>query len=238
MNKKNFLALLTLILFSITSAMGQSNTKDVTKFLGIPIDGTKTSMIQKLKTKGFTYDAQKDRLKGEFNGKDVYLYVATNNNKVYRIVVDDVTPTDEGNIKINFNRLCRQFEKNDKYMPVDFVGKYELSDEEDISYEMSVHNKRYEASYYQVNKNDFDSTEAASYIQQKILSKYSAEELENLDEELQQKIYSETIDLGIDYIIDKVSHKSVWFMITETHGRYSITMYYDNILNKANGEDL
>ena len=238
MKKAKIFALLTLIFFSITSAMGQSNTKDVTKFLGIPVDGTKTAMIQKLKAKGFTYNAQKDRLKGEFNGRDVYLYVVTNNNKVYRIVVDDVTPTDEGNIKISFNRLCRQFEKNDKYTPADFVGNYELSDEEDISYEMLVHNKRYEASYYQVNKTDFDSAEVASYVQQKILSKYSAEELENADEDLQQTIYSETLELAMDYIFDKISHKSVWFMITKSYGQYSITMYYDNRLNKANGEDL
>ncbi|MBR1774116.1 MAG: hypothetical protein IJ759_01190 [Bacteroidales bacterium] len=227
-----------MILFSITSAIAQSNTKDVTKFLGIPIDGTKTSMIQKLKAKGFTYDAQKDRLKGEFNGKNVYLFVVTNNNKVYRIVVDDVTPTDESNIKINFNRLCRQFEKNDKYMPADLVGNFELSDEENISYEMMVHNKRFQAAYYQVSPTDFDSTAMVSYVQTEILAKYSAEELENADEELQRKIYDETLDLGLDYIIDKVSHKSVWFMITENYGKYSITMFYDNRLNKANGEDL
>ena len=238
MSKRKILALLTLILFSITSAIAQSNTKDVTKFLGIPIDGTKTSMIQKLKAKGFTYDAQKDRLKGEFNGKNVYLIVVTNNNKVYRIVVDDVTPTDESNIKINFNRLCRQFEKNDKYMPADLVGHFELSDEEDISYEMLVHNKRYEAAYYQVNPTDFDSAEVASYVQKEILSRYSVEELENADKELQRKIYNETVDLGMDYMLDKISHKSVWFMINKTYGKYSITMYYDNRLNKANGEDL
>ena len=28
---------------------------DVTKFLGIPVDGTKTAMIQQLKEKGYTY---------------------------------------------------------------------------------------------------------------------------------------------------------------------------------------
>lgn len=29
--------------------------KDVTQFLGIPVDGTKTEMVQKLKAKGFKY---------------------------------------------------------------------------------------------------------------------------------------------------------------------------------------
>lgn len=57
--------------------------KDVTKFLGIPVDGTKTEMIQKLKAKGFTYNQRLDCLEGEFNGREVKIFVVTNNNKVY-----------------------------------------------------------------------------------------------------------------------------------------------------------
>lgn len=38
--------------------------KDVTKFLGIPIDGTRSAMIQKLKAKGFTYNSTYDYLEG------------------------------------------------------------------------------------------------------------------------------------------------------------------------------
>ena len=30
--------------------------KDITKFMGIPVDGFKKDMIQKLKAKGFEYD--------------------------------------------------------------------------------------------------------------------------------------------------------------------------------------
>ena len=52
--------------------------KDVTKFLGIPVDGTKSAMIQKLKDKGYTYNSRKDCLEGEFNGRNVEIYVVTN----------------------------------------------------------------------------------------------------------------------------------------------------------------
>lgn len=45
---------------------------DVTTFLGIPVDGTKTAFIQKLKAKGFITDNIYD-LKGQFNGNDVYI---------------------------------------------------------------------------------------------------------------------------------------------------------------------
>lgn len=44
---------------------------DMTQFLGIPVDGTKIDMIQKLKAKGFTYNATNDVLEGEFNGQNV-----------------------------------------------------------------------------------------------------------------------------------------------------------------------
>ena len=62
--------------------------KDVTQFLGIPVDGYKPEMIQKLKTKGFTINPlTKDVLDGEFNGTDVNVFIATNNNKVWRIAL-------------------------------------------------------------------------------------------------------------------------------------------------------
>ena len=33
-------------------------------------------------------------------------------------------------------------------------------------------------------------------------------------------------------------HKVVWFMIDSNAGKYRIVMFYDNVLNQANGEDL
>lgn len=132
----------------ITSATLNAQDKDVTKFLGIPVDGTKAAMIQKLKAKGFkriSYDS--DVMEGEFNGRYVQISVVTNNNKVYRVVVMDKHPTSETNIKIRFNSLCQQFQYNNRYSP--FSQDQTLSDEEDISYEMSIHNKRYEAAFYQ-----------------------------------------------------------------------------------------
>ena len=42
----------------------------------------------------------KDCLTGEFNGHDVRLSVVTNNNKVWRIVIQDAIAQDEAGIKI------------------------------------------------------------------------------------------------------------------------------------------
>ena len=45
--------------------------QDVTKFLGIPVDGSKSEMIQKLKAKGYTSSPlDKDVLVGEFNADE------------------------------------------------------------------------------------------------------------------------------------------------------------------------
>ena len=86
--------------------------EDVTKFLGIPVDGSKSEMIQKLKAKGYTSSQHnKDILVGEFNGTDVNIHIATNNNKVCRIMVCDANNIDERSIQIRFNKLCEQFIK-------------------------------------------------------------------------------------------------------------------------------
>ena len=180
--------LLALSLFFFATASAQE--KDVTKFLGIPVDGFKSEMIQKLKEKGFVLSTYEDALEGEFNGVSVSLSVVTNNNKVYRVVVIDNNNSSEADIKIRFNNLCRQFENNSRY--VNASGKsYELIDDEQISYEMIVHKKRYEAAYYQK---------------------------------------------GVDG--KPCFHKVVWFMIDSNAGKYRIVMFYDNVLNQANGEDL
>ena len=60
---------------------------DVTKFLGIPVDGYKSEMRRKLEAKGFVWNSLLECLEGEFNGTDVQVHIVTNNNKVYRIMV-------------------------------------------------------------------------------------------------------------------------------------------------------
>ena len=80
--------------------------EDVTKFLGIPVDGSKSEMIQKLKAKGYTSSQHnKDILVGEFNGTDVNIHIATNNNKVCRIMVCDANNIDERSIQPKFRSI-------------------------------------------------------------------------------------------------------------------------------------
>ena len=109
---------------------------DVTRFLGIPVDGSKDEMVRKLKEKGFRNDLTTEALVGEFNGANVNVFVATNNNKVCRIMVADANTVDERSIQIRFNRLCEQFANNPKYITFQV---YTIPEDEDIAYETVVH---------------------------------------------------------------------------------------------------
>ena len=179
---KRFLITFLFVLMTITTIAQESNT---IKFLGIPVDGAKKEMISKLQAKGYEYNASSDYLFGEFNGTNVDIVVQTVNNKVWRInIVDSHVKNDEANIKIRYNNLFKQLSNNGKYK---VLGGSTLGEEEDISYEMSVHKKRYDAVFYPK-------------------------------------------DISINGL--------VWYTIVEKYGKYGIVMFYENLNNEANGEDL
>ena len=226
---KNLLTVVMLFVFS-TALYAQ---KDVTKFLGIPVDGTKTAMIQKLKAKGFTPSTwDKNILEGEFNGFDVNVHIVTNNNKVWRIMLADKITQDETGIKIRFNELCRQFENNKKYKSMT-DKEQTIPDDEDLSYEMTVNNKRYEAVYYQ-QLEITDSIAFAKEVRSNLLSEYTEEQLANPSDEIKQV----GLEATVLYLMDLCLKKTVWFKIAKHAGEYYITMYYDNEYNHADGEDL
>lgn len=231
--------LLSLVLLLACSAVSYAQN-EVTQFLGIPVDGSKSEMIQKLKAKGFQYNSELGRLEGEFNGRNSHIYVATNNNKVYRIMVTDAIGSDESNIKIRFNTLCRQFENNPKYETMTDKDQ-SIPDDEDLSYEIKVNEKRYEAVFYQI-PSPLDTVAIYNESKQSLLDKYTQEQLDNPTEEISDEIQ-------LKYLINKskydlqnlliMSNKLVWFMISEDIlGRYNILLYYDNVYNQADGEDL
>ena len=144
---KRFLITFLFVLMTITAIAQDNNT---IKFLGIPIDGNKKEMISKLQAKGYKYDAVSDALFGEFNGTNAVIFVQTVNNRVWRIAIIDANMnSDEANIKIRYNLLFEQLSNNGKYEVADGST---LGEKEDISYEMSVHKKRYDAYFHLKDK--------------------------------------------------------------------------------------
>jgi hypothetical protein len=203
--------------------------KDVTQFLGILVDGSKIDMIEQLESKGFTiHPNDKNVLVGEFNGMDVNIHIATNNNKVCRIMVCDVKTMTEADIRIRFNKLLQHFQNNKKYisLPDSTILKYTISDNENISYGLLIKKKQYEALFYQKTV-DYDSytLEKDSLLAKKPLNETDLKQLGIL--------LTKTSD-----ILNKCFQKAVWFRINEFQGKYYISMFYDNEYNRANGDDL
>lgn len=203
--------------------------KDVTQFLGIPVDGYKAELIKKLKSKGFTSNQyNEDILDGEFNGKNVNIFFGTNNNKVWRIAVSDVDLTNETNIKIRFNYLIQQFKDNNRYLNEtdSTLTKYTISNEEDISHEITFNKKRYEAIFYQKSlKYDSLIEEYANLIAKDTLNAEEKKKLNDINSVAEEEVV-------------KSLNKLVWFMIKEDYGKYRIVIFYENSYNKANGDDL
>lgn len=211
------------------AVMGQ---KDVTTFMGIPVDGKKTDFIQCLKKKGFSLDYYSDKgvLSGKFNGKDVDVYIQTNNDKVCRIVVSDKTETrSESDIRIAFNKLIRQFKNNDRYVEYP-VPNEEISEDTDLSYEITVNKKRYQAQFYQRPiKLDPEDEEKYSKLQKQVEEAKSSN-----DVTAAMELLGDINTFYRKYLMNKL----VWFMIHENYGKYSIIIFYENGYNMANGEDL
>lgn len=134
--------------FLLVYLSSATNAQNTITFLGVPIDGTKREMISKLVAKGFEYNPSDEYLYGEFNGQDVQISIHTVNNRVWRLGVMDVFPTNEVNIKNRYNILFDQFLNNGKYY---CVSGQKLNEKDDISYEITVNNKRYDAGFGLVN---------------------------------------------------------------------------------------
>ena len=243
MMKKILILAMTVILSS-----GAFAQREVTKFLGIPVDGTKQSMIQKLKAKGFTYDQQTDCLYGEFNGEEVSIAVQTNRNKVWRIVITDEIDRSENQIRIRFNNLVNQFENNNKYMP--YKDSQTLSDNENIGHEIAVRDKQYAAIFYQYSKDAPEFSDILTLQKEygekyakelkEYLSQFTEEQLENPTEEMvenSKKILNQSVQ-SVMKMNDLISKKVVWFTIGGKYGKYYISMFYENGYNEADGSDL
>ena len=258
-----FIALLSLFSLSVFC-----QNKGTLKFLGIPIDGTEAQFVSKLKSKGFTYNSIYKNYEGQFNGKDVDVFIHTNHNLVDRVYVA-FPYTSEAGIRVEFNRLLSQFEETGKYMS--FGMNEEIPADEDISYEISVHNKRYQASFSYIDP-DRDPIALVDALLDKISDFFTEEQLAKLkeyinkaknaseseQEALQAQMMAELQSQGLGQDTDSefnpekalrflttfvegmksLADGSVWFMIHEHLGRYQIGLYYDNLHNQAHGEDL
>lgn len=163
----------------VTEAYAEAIKSDMTTFLGIPVDGTVSSMKQKLIAKGFKQDS--NMLSGQFNGQDVYLSIVANKGKVWRVAIINKTPYSEAQIRLQFNALVRQFKNSTKY---DNVEEYipTIDESEDINYEMSMNHKEYEANFYQKSRIEGDSIKWKEQFKLSLLKEVPNATVENIED--------------------------------------------------------
>ena len=233
---KRLLSFIIGILIMCSTVFGQS--EGTLKFLGIPVDGSKSEMVAALKSKGFRYDSNSGFLVGDFNGRESHIGIVENHGKVYRVVVFDANTYDAGQIKIRFNNLIHQFENsNGKYYYID--QNEMIPEDEDISYEINVHDKQYSATFI------YNPLYGNDELKDKLVNEVVEENKLLLEKKgiTPEEFYSDKDNYiqVFSSIVDKIfqmSKGSVWFQIFEYYGKYYIGIYYDNLINKPNGEDL
>ena len=239
---KRLLSFIIGILIMCSTVFGQS--EGTLKFLGIPVDGSKSEMVAALKSKGFRYDSNSGFLVGDFNGRESHIWIVENHGKVYRVVVFDANTCDAGQIRIRFNNLIHQFENsNDKYYYT--VPNNPIPEDEDISYEISVNNKQYSAEF--IYNPLYGNDELRDRLINEVIEELGLEKIK--DEKTAGGItygefysdkdkYNQLISSRVGLKIIQMSNSSVWFTICNHYGEYFIGIYYDNLINKPNGEDL
>ncbi len=233
---KRLLSFIIGILIMCSTVFGQS--EGTLKFLGIPVDGSKSEMVTALKSKGFRYDSNSGFLVGDFNGRESHIGIVENHGKVYRVVVFDANTYDAGEIRIRFNNLIHQFENsNGKYYYID--QNEMIPEDEDISYEIIVHDKQYSATFI------YNPLYGNDELRDKLVNEVVEENKLLLEKKgiTPEEFYSDKDNYiqVFSSIVDKIfqiSKGSVWFQIFEYYGKYYIGLYYDNLINKPNGEDL
>lgn len=256
---RRFICLTFFLFFSILS-FGQNS--GALKFLGIPVDGPETQFVSQLKTKGFAYDALTKSYKGQFNGQNVNVLIHTNHNLVDRVMV--VFPEkSERDIRIEFNRLLSQFDENQKYMNLGLSEP--IPDNENISYEITVNNKQYQADFYYFNQDRDIEEFSKAYVDKisrllpeeeaiqikesmNLFMELSEEEREGLMDVMSAGLEDNDDDtsdertirrfLAILQAMKELADGQVWFMIDEVGSKYEILLFYDNPYNRAHGEDL
>lgn len=224
--------LITLLACFSVVCMGQN--EGALTFLGIPIDGTEAQFTAKLRKKGFTYNSAYESYKGQFNGKSVDVYIHTNHNLVDRVYVAFPYNSEEG-IRGEFNKLLSQFKDNGKY--VDLSMNTEIPSDEDISHEISVNKKRYQASYSYFNFDrdplefmnalidKFDEFLMPEQIAElKATIKTTMEAPEDEREEIQAKMMAELQQLGLNQSGDENAdqEKAFRFLLTFMDGLKSL----------------
>lgn len=121
--------------------------KNITTFMGIPVNGTKSSVVAKLKSRGFVKDGH-DCLKGEIENIPYLVRVMTDRGRVYRISVVEEKGTDDVSLAVaRYNSLLDWFRKDSNYTEYEYNPYIYPSD--NLKYEKKIADGWYYAEFFQ-----------------------------------------------------------------------------------------
>lgn len=263
MRKFFFIAILTLL--SVV-CFGQDG--GVIKFLGIPIDGPEAEFANQLISKGFTYDAVSESYRGQFNEKTVDVVIHTNHDIVDRVYVafpytkKDAIKGEYNKLLRQFRNDAKyvDFSLNEEIPDKDDIP-HEMS-VNNKRYKASF--SYYDADRDPVEMMNALLDKFTDFYTPEQLEKlkgYLAEAAAAPDDQksaVKDKMFAAMrimafggtpgsepdADKAMKFLatfmegLKSLEDGTVWFMIQENHGRYYIGLYYDNIHNQAQGEDL
>lgn len=107
-----------------------SYAQDVIDFMGIPIDGSVSEMMAKLKEKGFRKTDKSGTLEGLIDDTPVQLDIHVSKDKIYEICIRFDVEDDKAQIVQCVNNLVGKFKDNPKYKEVqsDMITEDDLAE--------------------------------------------------------------------------------------------------------------
>lgn len=202
-----------------------SSQDDPTTFLGIPIEGTRRNMEQRLLEAGFVL-MDDNSFAGVYNDEPVVIIIHTYNRKVCRLEVrESGEGMDENTAKARFNSLVRMYLEDKDY--ISLPGNHNIPDNESVMEGLRFKNKLYQAVFAQRPlAASFSQNEAKAAALVKRLRKFLLQQSKK--EDITRMLADcESFQRGF-------MNKAVWLTIVETErfsGRYHVITYYENVDN-------
>lgn len=201
-------------------------------FLGVPVDGTKSDIINALTSKGFAYDMDEDGMFGEFEGEGAFVHISENKaGKVYQLMIYFHTKESaKENIEV-YNKLVTRYNA-DSTAYWSFYEEELLPENANLDSLLNIDDNIW-AEYLLSQQVD-----TAAYLENVfavMLSKYTPEQIKNPTEEQRMQ----TVSIMQQEIAKLHSGRALiaLFKDDDEAGKYCVCLYVYNKKNEDPDEE-
>lgn len=231
---KRFIFLIVAVLCPLLAA-GQQKQLPVNPtitFLGVPVDGTKSDIINALTSKGFAYDMDEDGMFGEFMGESAFVHLSENKaGKVCRLMVYFHTKESaKENIEV-YNKLINRFNA-DSTTYWSFYEEELLAENANLDSLLNIGENIW-ADY--LLSQQIDTAAYLKNVFATMLSKYTPEQIKNPTEE--QRL--ETVAI-MQTEVSKLHNGRVFIILFKDEdegGKFCVCIYFYNQKNEDPEEE-